>query len=376
MFPGLTDDDQTTVIEAVRAVVGRHARPPPSDERLAADRRASGARRVDRARGDGSQPPAAAERPRGRRARGDLGSAARDARVGARDDRRQGLRRAAGDARERRPRRRGHRLPDDDPPRARARRGRARHRGARREAARGDAGRGRRPRRGLGARPACRSRSATSSASTRPSWSSAGCWTQGWLSTVYAITSRRAGPFPARIRDVGRDHRSRDPRRRHPLVRRRRAADPRLGRDRPARPPGPRGPAVRAAVVPVGLGRDARRRLADAGQAPDADRGRRGGHVRARLPHPAPDLHALHRHDEPAPDPRLRADVRGRIGRAAAGERGAAGRRARRVPDRRPRGRSAGRQRRGRALGGGRRGCAAARGARAPDGRARRGPGR
>jgi predicted dehydrogenase len=26
---------------------------------------------------------------------------------------------------------------------------------------------------------------------------------EGWLSTVYAITSRRAGPFPARIRDVG-----------------------------------------------------------------------------------------------------------------------------------------------------------------------------
>src|SRR5439155_10375143 len=25
----------------------------------------------------------------------------------------------------------------------------------------------------------------------------------GWLSTVYAIASRRAGPFPARIRDVG-----------------------------------------------------------------------------------------------------------------------------------------------------------------------------
>jgi len=24
----------------------------------------------------------------------------------------------------------------------------------------------------------------------------------GWLSTIYAITSRRAGPFPARIRDV------------------------------------------------------------------------------------------------------------------------------------------------------------------------------
>ena len=25
MFPGLTDDEQTTVIDAVRAVVGRHA---------------------------------------------------------------------------------------------------------------------------------------------------------------------------------------------------------------------------------------------------------------------------------------------------------------------------------------------------------------
>ncbi|HEX7592431.1 MAG TPA: Gfo/Idh/MocA family oxidoreductase [Candidatus Limnocylindrales bacterium] len=26
---------------------------------------------------------------------------------------------------------------------------------------------------------------------------------EGWLSTIYAVTSRRAGPFPARIRDVG-----------------------------------------------------------------------------------------------------------------------------------------------------------------------------
>lgn len=29
------------------------------------------------------------------------------------------------------------------------------------------------------------------------------CLADGWLSTVYAIASRRAGPFPARIRDVG-----------------------------------------------------------------------------------------------------------------------------------------------------------------------------
>jgi len=30
-----------------------------------------------------------------------------------------------------------------------------------------------------------------------------GLMREGWLSTIYAITSRRAGPFPARIRDVG-----------------------------------------------------------------------------------------------------------------------------------------------------------------------------
>ena len=131
------------------------------------------------------------------------------------------------------------------------------------------------------------------------SWSWADFWTRSWLSTVYAITSRRAGRS-RRASGRWRDHRSCDPRRRHPLVRRGRAPDPRLGRDRPARPPGPRGPAVRTPVVPVGLGRDAARRLADAGQAPDADGGRRGGHVRARLPQPAAHVHALHRHDEPA----------------------------------------------------------------------------
>ena len=94
----------------------------------------------------------------------------------------------------------------------------------------------------------------------------------GWLSTVYAITSRRAGPFPARIRDVGVtvdlathdvDILSCD---------RRRATDPRLGRDGPAHPRQPRGPPVRPDVVPVRDGRDARRRLADAGQAPPAAR--------------------------------------------------------------------------------------------------------
>ena len=71
----------------------------------------------------------------------------------------------------------------------------------------------------------------------------------GWLSTVYAITSRRAGPFPDRIRDVGVtvdlathdvDMLSLD---------RRRAARPRLGRDRPADPRQPRGPPVRPDVA-------------------------------------------------------------------------------------------------------------------------------
>ena len=64
----------------------------------------------------------------------------------------------------------------------------------------------RRPRRSCraAARPGrARSRSATSSGSTRPCSSWAACSRAGWLSTVYAIVSRRAGPFPARIRDVG-----------------------------------------------------------------------------------------------------------------------------------------------------------------------------
>ena len=133
---------------------------------------------------------------------------------------------------------------------ARARRDRARDRGPRREAARGD--RRTRRMRIVGARRgrrACRSRSATSSGSTRRSSSSAGCSTPAGCRRVYAITSRRAGPFPARIRDVGVtidlathdvDILSLD---------RRRAADARLRRDGPADPRRPRGPAVRAAVT-------------------------------------------------------------------------------------------------------------------------------
>ena len=54
------------------------------------------------------------------------------------------------------------------------------------------------------ARPARRrSRSATSSGSTRPSSSSGACSRPAGCRRVFAISSRRAGPFPARIRDVG-----------------------------------------------------------------------------------------------------------------------------------------------------------------------------
>ena len=199
----------------------------------------------------------------------------------------------------------------------------------------------------------------------------------GWLSTVYAITSRRAGPFPARIRDVGRDRSTSRPTtstscRSSPASARSRVSAETAQRVHEDR----RGPPVRAAVVPVGRRRHARRRLADPGQAPDADRRRRGGHVRARLPD-SQRLTFTRSTDTTNPRliARLRADVRGRsrstcplaVGRAAR-------RRARRVPRGRPRRRSAGRRRRGRALGRGRSPTSLLRAAaRAADRRARRG---
>ena len=102
--------------------------------------------------------------------------------------------------RDRRPR---HRRPDDGPPRARPGRDRARLAGPRREAARRHGrGRARHPD-GRTRDAASASRSATWSDTTPPSSRWAACCAAGWLSTIYAITSRRAGPFPARIRDVG-----------------------------------------------------------------------------------------------------------------------------------------------------------------------------
>ena len=89
------------------------------------------------------------------------------------------------------------------------------------------------------------------------------------------------GPHPRRRRD----RRPRHARRRHPV-----AGSPASGRSgSPPRPPSGSTPTTRTCCSgccrsrpgPVG---DARRRLADAGQAPPAGRRRRGGHVRARLP--------------------------------------------------------------------------------------------
>ncbi len=85
-------------------------------------------------------------------------------------------------------------------------------------------------------------------------------------------TSRRAGPFPARIRDVGVtvDLATHDVDMLSWIAGER--PDARLRRDRPAHPRRPRGPAVRPAPLPVGDDRHARRRLAHAGQAPPARR--------------------------------------------------------------------------------------------------------
>ena len=130
--------------------------------------------------------------------------------------------------------------------------------------------RGRRDRRPRRAPAACRSRSATSSASTRPCSSSDGSSAPAGSRRVYAITSRRAGPFPARIRDVGVtiDLATHDVDILSWIAGER--PDPRVRRDRAADPRRPRGPAVRADVLPVGHGGDAGRGLADAGQATPA----------------------------------------------------------------------------------------------------------
>ena len=103
---------------------------------------------------------------------------------------------------EARARRRRDRRADDRPRAARARRHRARPPGPRREAARRDARGGacdrrRGPRAGVPVQVGHVER-------YNPAVLELGqLLREGWLTSIYAIASRRAGPFPARIRDVG-----------------------------------------------------------------------------------------------------------------------------------------------------------------------------
>ena len=91
----------------------------------------------------------------------------------------------------------------------------------------------------------------------------------GWLSTVYAITSRRAGPFPARIRDVGVTIDLAT----HDVDILSFVAGERPGPRRRRRPPSACTQEHEDLLFgllsfPSGDGRHARRRLADPGQAP------------------------------------------------------------------------------------------------------------
>ena len=186
-----------------------------------------------------------------------------------------------------------HRRPHDLPRPARPRRDRARRAGARGEAARRDGRGGAGDRRRRPRAPASRSRSATSSATTPRSCELGQLLREGWLTTHLRHRQPARGPVPGAHPRRRRDRGPRHPRRRHAVLGRRRAADARLRGAGPAQARLARGPAVRPAALPVRRVRDAGRELADAGQAAPARRDRRGGHVRARLPDPAPDVHEV-----------------------------------------------------------------------------------
>ena len=163
-----------------------------------------------------------------------------------------------------RARRGRHRRAHDGARRPRARRHRARPAGPRREAARRDRGGGDRARgRGPGPRRPAPGRPRRALQPGRPRARPAARRRAG-SGTLYSITSRRAGPFPARIRDVGVtiDLATHD-------------ADilSWVAGERPTRVYAEtaqrlhatqRGPAVRAAPLPVGCDRHARRQLAHA----------------------------------------------------------------------------------------------------------------
>ena len=182
--------------------------------------------------------------------------------------------------------------------------------GAGREAARGHGGGGDRARRGRpGPRGSAPGRPRRTLQPGRPRARPAHRQGLGGDAVLDHQPTRRSVPGPdPRCRG---DHRPRHPRRRHPLVGGRRAADAGLRGDGPAAARHERGSSVRAAPLSLRRDRHARRQLADPGQAAPAHGGRGGGHVRARLPDPAADVHERRRR-QPHDHRRLRDHVRGR----------------------------------------------------------------
>ena len=267
-------------------------------------------RRPRRAGVDGPQPPAGPRHHRPIAAWSPSPTPTSRAGCGRRRHGRTGLRRADGDARGGRARRRRHRGADDRPRAPRAGRHRARHRRS--------SSRSRWPPRPT--RPEHRGRAARLAGVPvqvghverfNPAVLELGpAAPRGRLAVDRLRDHEPAGrPVPGADPRRRRDRRPRHPRCRHPVLDRRRAAGPRRTRETAQRIHADHEDLLFGLLqFPSGTVGDARRRLAHAGQASPADGRRRGGHVRARLPDPAPDVHA-------------RADVDQRRGSSAASRR-------------------------------------------------------
>ena len=333
MFPGLTEAEQDQVIDAVRAAVDaistptvrRPGRRAERERRLDDDAwRPAGERelrrRPRRPRLDGPQPPPDPVIAAGRRLVA-VADPVADALAGATAGTgAQGFAEplamiAEAELDARRHRRADHRPPAAGPRRDRTRRRRSSSRSrspATVEEALRIVARGARAR-------ACPSRSATSSASTRPCSSSAGCSRRGWLSHGLRDRQPSRRPVPRPDPRRRRDRRPRHARRRHPVLDRRRAARRASSR----RPPSGSTPTTRTCSSGCSTSRPARPAMLDVNWLTPAKRRqlvgrRRGGHVRARLPDPAPDVHAA----RTSTNPRLiggYAPTFARRGRRAAG---------------------------------------------------------
>ena len=174
----------------------------------------------------------------------------------------------------------------------------------------------------------------------------------GWLGDHLLDHSRRAGPFPARIRDVGVtiDLATHDADILSWIAGERPIAG--LRRDRAAAPRRPRGPAVRAPPLPVGRDGHARRQLADARRSDGSSSvvGEAGmfelDYLTQRLTFTSADV------GSPTLIDGYATTFEGERRRPRRRQPGAARRRARRVPRGRAGRRPAGGRRRGRPVGG------------------------